>query len=303
MRTPPLVLGLLPALLCAGCFSFQQGPVVYPGESCSFVEVQGLTVHYRELAPTAPAAGPALVFLHGFGGGLLSWAAIQPDLARHHRTIAMDLKGFGRTSKPAGDYSRAAQADLVVALLDRLAVPTATLVAHSWGSSVALEVARRHPQRVAKLVLVAGFVYEEQLNGFLRWSQLPVLGEVLFGLAYDQGLEARYTWGFYDPARFVRAEHFDHLRAFQQTPGVTAAALATVRGMGLAELGPSLSTITQPALLVWGAADRVSPPRWGARLAADLPAARLHTLARAGHHPMLERAGTLVGLIEEFLQP
>ncbi|MBM4321715.1 MAG: alpha/beta fold hydrolase, partial [Deltaproteobacteria bacterium] len=184
--SPAALLAMLCALGPAGCLSFHQGPMRYPGEPFAFVDVDGLKVHYRELKPAAPV-GPAgaaaadlpvagagaspetIVFLHGYGGALISWFYCQPVLATRFRTVALDLKGFGLTDKPPGDYSIEAQAELVREVMDRLQIPRAHLVAHSWGGSVALTLALRHPQRVGKLVVVSGFVYEEQLNSFMRW--------------------------------------------------------------------------------------------------------------------------------------
>jgi tetratricopeptide (TPR) repeat protein len=176
--------------------------------------------------------------------------------------------------------------------------------AHTWQSTPdrALECARRHPERVGKLVLTGGFVYEDQLNGFLRWSKLPGVGELLYSLFYNAQLEARYTWSYFDPTRFASVHEFDSLHDFQSnTPGLKAAALAVLRGMDLGGLRPAFSRIQAPTLLVWGREDRVSPPPYGERLATELPHARLVVLERCGHNVMIERAGTYEQLVEEFL--
>jgi pimeloyl-ACP methyl ester carboxylesterase len=255
-----------------------------------------------------PAEGvtPAgdVVFLHGYAGGLVSWTFTQPALSTRYRTLSLDLKGFGLTDKAPGDYSLAAEADLVAALMTQRGMTRAHVVAHSWGSAVALELARRHPERVGKLVLTGGFVYEDQLNGFLRWSRVPGIGELLYTLFYNAQLEARYTWSYFDPTRFSTAHEFDALHDFQgNTPGLEAAALAVLRGMDLDALRPAFAKITQPVLLVWGREDRVSPPPYGERLAAELPRARLVVLERCGHNVMIERRGTYEQLVAEFLEP
>lgn len=288
-----------------GCLEYQQTRAEPSKRAFGFTEVDGLRVHVREMAPpaeTSPAGN--VVFLHGYAGGLVSWTFTQPALAARFRTLSFDLKGFGLTDKFEGDYSLAAEADLLAHLMDQKGMERAHLVAHSWGSAVALEFARRYPQRVDRIVLTGGFVYEDQLNGFLRWSRLPGLGETLYRLFYNAQLEARYTWSYFDPERYTSVHEFDSLDAFQQdTPGLQAAALAVLRGMDLPALRPSFAQVQAPVLLVWGREDRVSPPPFGERLAAELPHARLVVLERCGHNVMIERRGTYEQLVAEFLGP
>src|SRR6185503_20538778 len=120
------------ALLVAlpGCPSFHAGPLPGAPADATFVDVDGVHVHYREWGQ-----GPAVVMLHGFGASLEAWGGVAPFVAPHHRVIAIDLKGFGWTSRPEGDYSPAAQAELVWHVLDKLGVKDVAIVGHSWGTS------------------------------------------------------------------------------------------------------------------------------------------------------------------------
>ncbi len=291
------------ALALTGCLSFQAPGerYEYPGAPFQYTELLGQRIHYRVVGPKEGPSKGDVVLIHGFAGALVSWWFVQDALAQHYRVVALDLKGFGLSDKLPGDYSIEAEADLVLALMDQLGIGSAHLVGHSWGCSLALRLASTQPKRVRSLVLAAGYVYADQVNGYLRWSRLPGVGELLFGLFYDEQLEARYTWSYFEPERHVRAVQFDYLRQFQAAPGVTAAALAATRGMDLAALEPSYRSIARPALLLWGAEDRVSPPAVGERLAAELPHARLVVLPRSGHSVMIERAGAFNDLVLEFL--
>lgn len=287
----------------AGCLRYAEPgqKYEYPGKPFQYAQLGDVRVHYRETRPEQGSERGTVLFIHGYAGALVSWWYAQRELGTTYRTVALDLKGFGLSDKVPGDYSIPAQADLVIKLMDQLGVARTHLVAHSWGCSVALDLARRYPERVQRLVLLSAYVYDDQLNSFMRWSRLPGVGELLFGLFYDEQLEVRYTWSFAEPDRHVTAEMLDYLLRFQAAPGVTAAALAVLRGMDLKALQPEYAKVDKPALLVWGALDRVSPPTMGARLSAELPGAELVVLPRSGHSVMVERRHAFHRLLQEFL--
>jgi pimeloyl-ACP methyl ester carboxylesterase len=87
--------------------------------------------------------GPPLILLHGLGGSLFTWRHIVAALARGHRVIALDLKGFGHSDKPFDDhYSAVDQAALVSAFIRKRGLRGVALVGHSFGGVVALRTAR-----------------------------------------------------------------------------------------------------------------------------------------------------------------
>jgi pimeloyl-ACP methyl ester carboxylesterase len=253
-----------------------------PPEGSTFLDVDGVKVRYLD-----EGKGPAVLFLHGYGASLDSWRIIAPKLVDSHRIVAVDLKGFGYTSRPAGDYSPAAQARMVWSVLDQRGVKSVAIVAHSWGASVALAMTLAQPERVRRLALYSAFVYEAQVPSFFLWSRARVLGEVLFGLYYKERIEERFALAFYDD-RFVTVARLDVADEELSRPGTVAAALATARGQRYAKVEKKYRTIAQPALIMWGRDDIVTPVSYGERLAADLPNARLSVFPRCGHFPMIE---------------
>ena len=141
-------LALAALALIAGCASFHASPLPGAPADATFVDVGGVNVRYREAGH-----GPAVVLIHGFAASSDSWMTVLPVLAQHFRVIAIDLKGFGWTSRPAGDYSPEAQAQLAWGVLDKLGVADVAIVGHSWGSSVALSMAVAQPARVRRVAL------------------------------------------------------------------------------------------------------------------------------------------------------
>jgi uncharacterized protein (TIGR04551 family) len=284
------------ALWLAACAtSFHAAPLRDAPPDATFVDVDGVHVHYRERG-----AGPAVVLLHGFGASLESWATVVPDVALHHRVIAIDLKGFGWTSRPPGDYSPAAQARLVWAVLDKLGVADVAIVGHSWGSSVALAMATQQPARTRRVALYDAYVYDEQVPSFFRWAQRGALGELLFALYYRERIEDRAPLAYRDE-RWVTQPRVDRVERDMDKPGTVAAALAAVRGHHFADLHRALRGFAKPVLVMWGADDQVTPIAFGQRLVEELANAELKVYPRCGHIPMVEAFRTSTRDLVHFL--
>ncbi len=270
--------------LWLGCVGFQPLP---PDGG---VPLPSGTAHVTERG-----AGEPLVLVHGFAASSNAWRKSRLDADR--RLIQIDTRGFGKSSRTAGDYSRAALARDLVAVFDHLGLERVDLVAHSWGSAIALELVRRHPERVDQLVLVSSWVYPAQVPWFFRAARVPLLGEVLFGAFYTAELDRRVEDSFHAPEQLTW-QQVDDVRRDLSRPASKAAALAVARGL---DLSRDYADIDTPSLVVWGAQDRVTHPGYGRRLASQLPHARLAVLDQVGHHPMLEAPERFDALVRDFL--
>lgn len=282
----------LSLLSVSGCLAHHDAiPADAPADA-RWIALRGVKTRFVDDPPLADAgatgdsATPALL-LHGFAASLDTWAGVRLALRRQRRVLALDLKGFGYSARPAGDYSPEEQARLALALLDARGVTKVQLVAHSWGSAVALALARLAPERVERIALYDAWVFEAQLPPFFLWARAPAIGEALFALIYQQRAEDRLQLAFYAPER-VPQQLVDHALAGIERPGTTAAHLAAVRGQRLRAAEPGYAKIAAPVLLLWGREDRVTPLRYGERLLRLLPAGQLRVYPRCGHFPMLE---------------
>jgi pimeloyl-ACP methyl ester carboxylesterase len=279
-----------------GCLSYHRGPMTGEPAGATFADVEGARVRYVDTG----GDGPAVVLLHGFASSLETWDRVIPALARHHRVLALDLKGFGWSDRPEGDYSPAAQARLVLALMRARGIERAAIVGHSWGAGIALQVALAAPQQVSRLALYDAWVYQEQLPPFFLWAHTAGVGETLFALFYDQRVDERLAPAFYDQ-RFVTEELVEAVERSLERPGTRAAALAAVRGQNYGAVQHRYREIGQPVLLLWGQEDTVTPVVIGERLARDLPAARLIRYPRCGHFPMIEAEAGSTAALAAFL--
>ena len=283
--------------LLAGCApSFYEG--IPPGgpKDAYYAEVGGAHLRFVD-----EGQGPAVVLLHGFASALDTWRGVMDELKKDHRVIALDLKGFGWSSRPAGDYSPQAEAQLVLALMDQRNVTSAAVVAHSWGSSVALAMAIAAPERVTRLALYDAWVYEEQLPTTFLWARASVVGEALFDLFYSERADEKMARAFYDPKRYVTEKFVENVERALDRPGTTAAALAAVRGQRFEEIQTKYHDLKQPVLLLWGREDEVTLLTYGERLARDLPHTKLVVYPHCGHFPMIEAKGPSTDELQRFL--
>lgn len=144
-----------------------------------FLTVDGIRVHYLELG-----AGPPVVLLHGnmlraedfIASGLLG------ELAKNHRVIAFDRPGYGYSDRPlARLWTAEAQAALIKRTLAQLGVNKPTVVGHSWGTLVALELALLPEVAVKRLVLISGYYFPTARMDVVLAAPpaIPVLGDIL----------------------------------------------------------------------------------------------------------------------------
>ncbi|MBH2007289.1 alpha/beta hydrolase [Candidatus Saccharibacteria bacterium] len=125
-------------------------------------------------------SGNAIVLLHGLGNNHKSWSFVTEHMDySQNRVIALDLLGFGDAPKPDVEYTSGDHAEAVIATLDKLGIEHAELTGHSMGCLVAIEVAKRRPDLVSKLVLLGAPIYKA-LPRSDTWSRLMRSGGLYF---------------------------------------------------------------------------------------------------------------------------
>ncbi len=131
------------------------------GLSHRTVEVGGIGLHVAE-----GGSGPPVLLLHGWPQHWYAWRAVAPALALDHRVLCPDLRGFGWSDAPPGDYAKATLAADVLALLDALELERVDLIAHDWGAWIGFMLCLEHPER---------FGHYLALNIYSPWPERPSL--------------------------------------------------------------------------------------------------------------------------------
>jgi len=245
--------------------------------------------------------GGTVLLIHGSGPGVSAWANWRltiPALESHFRVVAPDIAGFGYTERDVVEYTLDTWTAHVVGVLDTLGIDSAHVVGNSFGGSLALSLAIRHPDRVRRLGL---------------------MGAVGLPFPLTPGLDA--VWG-YEPSVEAMA---DLLRIFTATPADGIDELARLRYQAsirpgvqeayarmfpaprqrwvdaLAHADSDISAISAPTLIFHGREDRVIPLATSLRLFGLIRDAQLHVFGNCGHWTQIEHAAEFNRLLRDFL--
>ncbi|MBK5920084.1 alpha/beta hydrolase [Rhodothalassium salexigens] len=262
----------------------------------------------------APVDSPPVVLLHGYPTSSWDWHRIWPALLRHHRCVAPDLLGFGFSDKPQRHrYTIAEQADLVEALMDRLALPPVHLLAHDYGDTVAQELLARDNarpdagRRLLSVSLLNGGLFPEThrarpIQHLLASPVGPVVARLaskarfMAGLAAVFGPETQPTADEIDAFWAIMSE-----RRGQPVLARLIGYMAERRAHRARWVG-ALQDAHCPVQLINGSADPVSGAHMVARyaeLVRDDDA--IVALPGIGHYPQMEAPAAVIAAYSEFI--
>lgn len=133
-----------------------------------FAEVNGVRLHYL-----IAGKGDPIVLLHGYAESSHMWLPLIPKLAANHTVIAPDLRGFGQSATPPAGYTKAAMAQDIHALTQKLGYKHVAIVGHDIGLMVAYAYAAQYPAETDRIVLMDAF-----LPGVGDWTKVWLLRDL-----------------------------------------------------------------------------------------------------------------------------
>lgn len=316
-----LTLGLLVLLLGPFLISSQPIEGLEPAEALAtddsrFVSIPfegtgGLTLHYLEAEGSGEAEGPTFVMLHGFTFNAFTFNELLPGLGERGRVLAHDQVPYGLSAKPTREdwsgpnpFTQEAALTHLMTFLDAKGVDRAILVGNSSGATLAMEAARRAPERVEGLVLINPWVYVDRPTFPEAITQLPQVRRLNLLLARQLG--ARGTLldlSYHEPERID-----DERRALTMIhTGVENWDLAWgelfVRAMASpVDVSAHLGDLAQRSLVIIGEEDRVVSPEDSRRAAREMPDATVVTIPGCGHVPQEECPAAVLEAIQAWLE-
>lgn len=240
---------------------------------------------------------PALFLIHGLGATKSSWLPAVPALATRFRVVALDLPGFGGSSKPLGAYTAAWFSEHVFALMDALGYESAYVAGNSMGGRIALEMAMDRPERIRALACLCPAVAFSRRPAlwFVRLLR-PELAFVAGRLPRKQ-LRAGLMELFSDPRRVEENWYdaaIDDFLTVWKSPRARIAFSAAARNIYLDEpegergFWTRLRKMRTPALFIYGGRDQLITHHFGKKVRVHLPSATVTTWRDCGHVPQIE---------------
>ncbi|MEM1218966.1 MAG: alpha/beta hydrolase [Bacteroidota bacterium] len=265
-----------------------------------------------ELAYVDEGSGEeVLLFVHGLGSYIPAWRKNIVELRRDFRCIAVDLPGYGKSSK--GKYSGTLPffAEQLIALLDHLNIEQVTLVGHSMGGQISMVTALQYPDRIKRLVLCAPAGFETFNEGQKEWFREVITANGV-RLTPVESIKANLGSNFLNfpkDAEFMIDDRIA-MRSAEDFPGYCYIIPKSVQAMVDMPVYDELPNITQPVQVIFGKQDNLIPNRFlnpgsTTKIAEDgasrIPNAQLNIVNKAGHFVMFEQAEEVNQIIRAFM--
>lgn len=255
------------------------------------IEVDGIGVRMLERG-----SGRSVLLIHGLGGSIESWSQNIDALSQESRVLALDLPGFGQSDKPKISYTILFYRNFVAKFMESLGINNASIVGSSLGGQIAAELAVTRPALLDRLVLSnpAGalprsFRGSPALRRYMKVTSARSLEEVKRAL---YAVDKRPVDDSYAKLVFERLSQPNARAAFQSALKESASA---------PRLGPRLSRIHSPTLVLWGKEDIMIPAKF-AEPFMRMKNCRVVLLERCGHRPHAERPRVFNSLVSVFLK-
>jgi len=270
-----------------------------------FVDANGVRLHYLMAGEGAP-----VLLLHGYAQTSHMWLPLMAELAKTHRVIAPDLRGFGQSAKPEGGYDKKTMAQDVHALAVSLGVKRASVVGHDIGLMVAYAYAAQYPAEVDRIALMDAF-----LPGVGDWTKVWLLRDLwhfhFYGktpLALVKGRERIYLEHFWndfaaDPKHSVSEKDRRFYAAEYARPGGMRAGFEVFRNFeqDSRDFGEFAKTkLKMPMLVLTGEKASGEFLIAQGRLVAD--SVEGVVIKGSGHWLVDEAPGQVLPLLLKFLQ-
>ena len=265
-----------------------------------FVDLEGHKTHYIE-----KGEGEPIILIHGFYYDTSLWASNIDELAEHFKVYAIDLWGFGYSTREPLDFGYQLFSDQILMFMDALGIERAHIAGQSMGGGTAILFGVQNRQRINKMILVdaAGVPHSLPLTG--KIFNLPRVGEFFMGLNSNLIRKKNLADIWFYKKDLITESYFENSMRFHKIKGSTECMLTILRKNFFHTLRDELQQLAQqdiPILIVWGNKDKAVPVSKGEEMHRILKGSRLEVFDEAGHMPQYECPEAFNELALDFLQ-
>lgn len=253
-----------------------------------------------------------ILFIHGLGSYLPAWKKNVETLKGRYRCIAVDLPGYGQSSKKPHSGMMEFYADVMAELIDKLALKNVVIAGHSMGGQIGMTMALKYPDKVQKLVLIDPAGFERFTEGEKQWFR-EVMTVKFVKETPPQQIRANLMANFYntpDDAEFMITDRIA-MRTASDFEHYCYAVTRSVHGMVDQPVVDLLDKIEQPTLILFGENDNLIPnPYLHGGKTADIAAigkakiknSQLVMIPQCGHFAQFEKAEVVNQAVQDFLK-
>lgn len=274
-------------------------------------DLHEVRIHGHKVCFRLTGSGPLIVLLHGITGSSAQWVPVMDVLRDRFTLFAPDLLGHGESAKPRGDYSLGAYASGIRDLLIGLDAERATVVGHSLGGGIAMQLAYQYPERCGRLVLMSSGGIAREVHPLLRAASLPGAEIVLPLITHARLLRVGGAVGRALGAIGLQTEAdiLEGARGYASLNDreARAAFLHTIRAV-IDPMGQRISALDRlylaealPSLIIWGENDRIIPADHGEIAHQAMPESRFELIGGAGHFPQMTDPIRVARLLADFI--
>lgn len=270
-----------------------------------YVKVNGSQIRYWDEGQ----GDVPLILVHGFAACIEYWQYNISALSQHHRVIAVDLLGFGKSDKPAINYSVRDFTQFLKAFLETLQIHEVVLIGHSIGGSISLAFALDYPETVKKLVLIAPPAFTQKVPLAYRLLCVPYMDKILPLVRWPELVMLLFRRAAYRRERLSKALS-QAIHEYNRSPESMAVLMHLMQTNsdwhGLREevflaIKNRLKTLTIPVLLMWGKRDSIIPVSCAEVGQQLIPQMELCLFEDCGHLVQIEMADEFNDRVERFL--
>jgi pimeloyl-ACP methyl ester carboxylesterase len=263
----------------------------------TFINLAGHATHYVE-----KGEGAVAILLHGWFHDCQMWNRNIDALASRFTVYAIDLWGFGYSTREIMDWGYPLYADQLINFMDALGIDKASLVGQSMGAGTSILFCTRQPERVDKLVLVSPAGLPNYSPPIDAVALQRCLRKLILGLDDSRRLVLK-TMFIYDES-CIMGEYFEDLTRFHEIQGTNEALIGNLRNDFFDKLLPEISFLGEmetPTLIVLGRHDKSISPELGEKMQRILKGSRLEIIEESGHCPNYEQPARFNQIVVDFL--